>query len=1007
MNKCFIESPHFPIDVVNIASAREKGPGRPPYWEMVFWWTRKPLAASRAVILASLLPEDFTKERFLKIAFPNYTGRSDKPFDKTPHYTNPRIDLLSKELGTKIRNAKLLDPFAGFGSIPLEAIRLGMSEVVAIELLPTAVVFLRAILEYPVKYGKQLVEDVKKWGEWVIYQLRRDPDIQELYDPDVAVYIGTWEVKCPYCGKYTPLIGNWWLARVKDKKGYKALAWMKPRKTEQGIEIEVVDLSSKPEELVSAKTITKGSRTIGVKTSRNEYRVGDEKLGGEPNIDARRQEAICLNCYARIKGTRDKWYVKESLRKWNEDLEKYLEGEITLDQLLESPARPRILVKVKIINRKLVFESATVKDSEKLWEALEKLKQIWGDPDIPTEPIPEYESRSIWVYPYGFDKWFKLFNPRQLLTLLKLVKLIREAGKKIEGEKLRGGWSREEAFKYAEAVTTYLAIALVNFVRHNALVNHWEGASWQPVRHSLAMRGIAMQWNWCDANPYHEESLVSYQYFNSKNVDGLSYLVSAVSGSSSKVRVIRDDATRLDKLVGEKFDLIVTDPPYRDDVAYSELSDFYYVWLKRALSNNDGISLKPRFHTDCFFQNGVEVRTQWEWFSSREVSLSIGRCKYFELGSSDAECENVYRRMLADSFKAMASKLKDNGLLVTFFAQSSPLAWASLIHAGINAGLYVTSAFPVITESEESVVARGKAAITSSIVVVWRKKTGKLGDLDISLKRSDLVEEIAKFIEETEKAWEKSLEPKLRGVATYVMVYAYALSLLTRYDRVVEGSRVLSVEEIAHRASLLVAQAYALGSKTNIKSEDSVFYYIVKRVFPRSGKGMRRLASSSDLILLGYGFGTALRDEKQYARILDKFVRAGILKPYGKEKETEVASRKTYILLEPVEVSEASIAETLKLSGVDPLKLETIRNPVQALHVLMLYSLRPIDVFKKKYEDLYSRKPGIVAEAVELAKALSTIRDDPEAILASRVLEYLGKETPSPRRGTLDEYFKS
>ncbi|MEM1809121.1 MAG: DUF1156 domain-containing protein, partial [Thermosphaera sp.] len=255
----FLESNGFPVEEVNIASAKEKGPGRPPFWEMVFWWTRKPLASARAVILASLLGEGFDPKRFLRIAYPSYEGRGR--FSKTPHYLNPSVHLLDKNVQERIRSASLLDPFAGFGSIPLEAVRIGVGRVVASELLPSAVVFLRAVLEYP-KWasdeglGDRLVKDVEEWGKRVVEGLRNDPDLKELYDGETAVYIGSWEVKCPYCGRYTPLIGNWWLARVKGEKGFKALAWMTSEKGSDGVEIRVVDLTGS-EDLSKAEPITR------------------------------------------------------------------------------------------------------------------------------------------------------------------------------------------------------------------------------------------------------------------------------------------------------------------------------------------------------------------------------------------------------------------------------------------------------------------------------------------------------------------------------------------------------------------------------------------------------------------------------------------------------------------------------------------------------------------------------------------------------------------------------
>ena len=207
MNR-FIESPLFPINEINEFSAREKqGGGRPPYWEMIFWWTRKPLIGARAIIAGSLLPADYNLREFKHII----RILSDI---KSPHRENPHVFPQIKEYFSRI---KLLDPFAGFGSIPLEGIRLGLGEVVAIELLPTAYIFLKAILEYPKNFGNKLIKDVEYWGKWVIDRLREDSDIKELYDEDIAVYIGSWEIKCPHCGKYTPLIGNWWLARVSGR----------------------------------------------------------------------------------------------------------------------------------------------------------------------------------------------------------------------------------------------------------------------------------------------------------------------------------------------------------------------------------------------------------------------------------------------------------------------------------------------------------------------------------------------------------------------------------------------------------------------------------------------------------------------------------------------------------------------------------------------------------------------------------------------------------------------
>ena len=243
-----------------------------------------------------------------------------------------------------------------------------------------------------------------------------------------------------------------------------------------------------------------------------------------------------------------------------------------------------MLVKVKVRDGDLKFEPCDGKDQEKLEIAEEEVGKLIqsGDIDIPKEDIPKYEVRRITPV-LGIDKWYQLFNPRQLLTLVKLVKLIREAGKLIEQKKIEEGLTREEAFRYAEAVVTYLGIALCKYADWNSIVSGWQ-LSYLIAAHTLAMRGIAMVWNWGEYNPFSNYR-GTWEAMSKNLVNSLSYLVSITStNNSSGVKILLDDATTLTKL-NEKFDLIVTDPPYYDDVPYSELSDFYYVWLKRALSD--------------------------------------------------------------------------------------------------------------------------------------------------------------------------------------------------------------------------------------------------------------------------------------------------------------------------------------------------------------------------------------------------------------------------------------
>lgn len=1025
----FIESPNFPIELVNEASAKEKkGGGRPEFWEMVFWWTRKPLASARAIIAGALLPYDFSRERFVRM-LNLHVVRDKYARIKTPHRLSP---LIPRDIYERYFKGKsLLDPFAGFGSIPLEALRLRLSKVVAVELLPTAYIFLKAVLEYPLraiqtKEWKRLVDDVKKYGEEIIKQLQNDPDIKELYDPDVAVYIGTWEIR--HGDHWTPLIGNWWLGRVKDKKGLKALAWMERVKTDKGVEIKVIDAKKQyAKQLNNITTFRHGRRTVGIIVNGKRIYVGWSRLNGEPNIDAKREKAICLYCGGEITNkvvdpvTSDRvWYVKYALRMWNRLLEDYLEGRISLEELkAKTLARPILLVKVKVINGELVFEEATEEDNEKLWKALEKLKQIWGDLDIPTETFAPYQMETAGAFRitlWGFDKFYKLFNPRQLLTLVKIVKLIRETSKRTEEEKLKEGWSREEAFKYVEAITTYLAIALCKFADYNSIVNRYR-ADKVRFEDTFAQRGIAIIWNFADAYPLHKVSGITGTLIDvfKSIINGLSYLIERVSGSSSgllgfisraedidkrNVNVLQDDALILSKLSEERFDLIVTDPPYYHDVPYSELSDFYYVWLKRTLSDSDEYSLTPRFHRNAFFDEwNNEIETQWSTFARSEITLNPGRFRHFGMIGKEDEGKKLYAEMLARSFEAMVSKLKDNGLLITYFAHSDPDAWKALIYAGWGkAGLLVSAAYPLITESEESVVARGKAAITSSIVVVWRKRGTEANPtsvLDLSQRRDELVETLS-------QEFRKYISMGIHGTSLYVMLYAKALSEITRYAKVVDGAKELSVDDIVLEASKLVSKAAVKGANPEIVTSETAFYLLFKLVGVRPKSGGRRKLPSSDLILVGYG--TLGLDSAEKLRIIRpvKARAAEEEEAEGSEevKGAEVAKRKVFELLEPKEDSESDILELLGLKGVDPGRTETIRTSIDVLHALELYADRSREEVKRKYAELAQALGWKAKEAIELAKSLVYLeswrkdpkRRDPEALRCERLLKQLGIE---------------
>jgi putative DNA methylase len=962
--KRFIESVKFPYPKISEASAVEKGPGRPPHWEMVFWWTRKPLISARAVIAGCLLPENTRPSEFLRSI--------GIGVEKAAHKVQPKL---------RFEGVKLLDPFACFGSIPLEGMRLGLS-VAACDLLPVGYVFLKAVLEYPAKYGRKLVNDVKRWGEWVTQRLKEDPLIKELYDEDAAVYIGSWEVKCPNCERWTPLVRNWWLARVKGKKGYERLAWMEPKIVGGRVEIEVVDLNK----MLGSEPLKEAQvKGVKVKVAGRHFKVP------EGNIEARRETATCLLChqpimqidpqtgkhYTETKSLpvdakeRLKGYVKYALELYNKD-EGYGTNSEVPSWINEVPARQRLLVKVKVKQGDLEFETCTEKDQEKLEKAKEEVKRLLetSDPDIPREAIPLYEARSIWVIVYGFNQWYKLFNPRQLLTLVKLVKLIREAGKQIEQEKIKEGLSKEEAFKYTEAVTTYLAMALCKHADYNFLCNLWD-CNIPKISHGLTMRGIAMMWNWVDISRLANFT-GSWIRVLSQCAEGLSYLT--FSGSS---RVLMSDATILSELGCEIFNFIITDPPYYDDVPYAELSDFYYVWLKRALSDIEDGRLVPRFLPEAFFErvgdSWVEVSTQWEKYALSEVSLNPPR-----LGPNATYEDGVkhFQNLLNSSFINMASRLVDDGLLVTYYAHTDPDAWKALLEAGWEAaGLKVTNAFPLTTESAQSVVKRGKLSMDTSIVVVWRK--GSEGVVEASQLYGEMVESAASRAKEL-------MDLGTTGRDLVIGVLAAALAAATKYREVRVMGRLDAktlVDKYVYPATYLgLAKAMARRAevKDGARSPDAMFYLLVKSALAGAKK---KVLESTDLRLFSIGTSLDVNVAIKSWKILRPEEEAG----------AKVAKAKALALVEPVSAEPSKLAELLEFRGVEPTN-PNLRCVVDALHYIEYLAVKcSREEFRRKLEELKGTYPAQVEEALSLAKILAGILPDGdvEKDLCEKIVEHI------------------
>ncbi|MEJ2771397.1 MULTISPECIES: DUF1156 domain-containing protein [unclassified Stygiolobus] len=905
MTKRFIESDTFAelIPLIDKEAAREKGPGRPPYWEMIFWWTRKPLISARAFIAAALLPENFPVNEFKRMIRLSDSSKSEIPHKLQP-ITNGRF-----------KDFTLLDPFAGFGSIPLEAKRLGVGKVIASELLPTAYVFLKAVLEYP-KYGKKIIDDVKKYGDELLKSL--EEDVKELYE-DNSGFVGTWEVKCPHCGNYTPLAKQWWLMAIKGNEGeneegvksgkFKRIVFMKPEINGGNLRIEVLDLN---------KELDKQS--IEAKVSKNKIIVdGKDYEVPEGNVSAKSSNARCLYCNNVFPGKGDKWYVREAIKEWNEKYEKYLNGEISLEELRNAKARPTLLVKFKGEGKDLEFEEINGDDIKKFWESFEKLRNIDIN-NIPTESVASYASRYTTIA-WGMDKFYKLFDARQLIIFSKIIAKLNELRERIKGDE-----------EYKEAIITYLTIGFLNHIRHNCFFT-----SVHPNRtfiaHALSFRGFSFTWNWVEISPL-ANIIGSLSRSLNHVVEGLEYLMQ--TNTDSKIEIINSDINEL--TLSDKVDVIVTDPPYADDVPYPEVSDFYYVWLKRIIP--------------------FSYKTQWEEFVPRDIGVDEERSKVF---GDDIGSYEYFRDKLAQAFSKLAEILKDNGLLITFYNHTSPDAWISLLYAGWYVSKFrITTTHAITTEDETRIKAQNTTiSLDKSMAIVWRKKA----------EGQKLVQEARKEAILSVSDWISTMLSKGKiklSLDTYIEILGMVLSIFTKYEKIVglKGEGINAVSDLVTNyifsiTTQSIIEGLSKGVGTSISNPYVSYYILVKLLLPTPKKGVRKLDKNS-LTFLNVTGNINIKELQDNGIVAIDKDSITIIEPDQSAKgELDVISA-----LEQLPDVRKALQGNYNFS-----------NPVQVFHYLEYIALKNSDRLNEEIEKLRERT-RFVDEALAIAKIFSRVLDD-------------------------------
>jgi len=665
----------FPIAAVSRHAVREKSIRHGHPSTLHLWWARRPLASSRAVLLALLLPDpcdphcpaDFKKSA-QKLLIEKGDGRATTDADlrralitfiaQFANWDNAANSTFL-EIGRSLVAAAhgdepplVVDPFAGGGSIPLEALRLGC-EAFASDLNPVACLILKVMLEDIPRHGPGLADELQEAGAEI--KRKAEQELADLYpvDPDGATpiaYLWARTVRCeaPDCGAEIPLMRSFWLCKKAKRKRALRHVIQKIEGTPPEVVFEIFE--PKTERDVRGGTVTRAKATClccgsVLQPDRVRLQLAAERGGADVNFDANGN---------RIGGARMTAVVtlrpNEKGRHYrvptDEDYAAVHEAQTRVSSLLEK------------------------------W----KLSGMQGLCPIPDEPAPlgggSGAGRAFSVQRYGMRQWGDLFTSRQKYALIELVRLIQAA---------------------PSSLRAILAVALDRTADGSASLSSWL-ASGEEIKHVFARQALPIVWDFGEANYFADASRTWSSALNS-----VAKVVESASWNSQSGQVQQSDATA-HPLPDQSASAWFIDPPYYDAVPYADLADFFLVWLKRSLP--DYPLLRDPFDTDNPLSPKTAEAVQDE--TKRQDGQPKGRA-WFEATMASAFGEG--RRVLAD-----------HGIGSVVFAHKTTEGWEALLSGMVRGGWTITGSWPIATEMTSRLRARDSAALATSVHLICRPR---------------------------------------------------------------------------------------------------------------------------------------------------------------------------------------------------------------------------------------------------------------------------------------------
>lgn len=682
----------LPITEIGIESLRERTPMTPfpaPN-RLHVWWARRPLVASRAAILASLLPADADRKKFIHmlgihgdpiaskrnilqarrtgVRFEGNAYSYDRAFKYCPTICDRQWFLSESKLKTS-GEASVLDPTAGGGAIPFEAARMGLS-VLANDLNPVAVLLETATVEWPLRFGPELLKEFRRLAD--VFIPAREERLKAYFPPEsepkaiATNYLWARTIRCPYCEGLVPLSPNWRLAP--DGTGVRLVPSPEKDAAKRRCSFEIVSQVTQH----SPGTVADGDATCpfsdcarvidGEEIKRQAQAIG---LGEQLFAVVFKRRAVTRTASGKL---REKWERAYRTPRPEDDNCEEIKA-VLAGKLIE-------------------------------WEALDI---------VPNERFPEVcnDDRPL---QYGMPLWRDMLSPRQLLVLGTSTELFREL---LNKERKQGVLS-----DLTSAAFGYLALSLDKLLNWNARLASWN-VPLQSMRSVFDRHDFAFKWSFAEMNVSVEG--VGYDWIIEQTAKCIEELVELtrphevgaadrgeldLSGEKwvpSPMSITCKSGDSLDHLADGSVDCVVMDPPYYDNVMYAELSDFFYVWLKRTA----GQVLPELFRRPLTDKENEAVASPAKFNGQKGAKALAGRDYQERMAAIFAECRRV---------------LKPNGIMTLMFTHKATGAWDALTKGLLHAGFTITASWPINTEAEGSLHIKDKAAANSTIFLACRPR---------------------------------------------------------------------------------------------------------------------------------------------------------------------------------------------------------------------------------------------------------------------------------------------